>query len=190
MKTKRSHKSTGRTNEILGEVAPWGYFVHIFALDSDDNAHIVYRGQTLSYGLYYATNANGDWAHTRIIVVHLITQMTESCNCNRFINYVHSMYQDSELKYASNKFDGWDYTIEQVGDDHPVDIALDSNDNIYISYAKTGCKFGTSLTGLDVTGQHLVTSVADIRRNRCGTCSAIATDNQDTMHIVYRVDEN
>lgn len=179
--------------DIVGEFAS-------IALDSKGNVHIAYYycgsccdeyGWCLIGDLRYATNASGSWQTFTIDTVGnvgLFASIAIDSN-----DKVHIAYHDEtevppakSLKYATNKSGSWQtFTIDSVlycG--HGNSIALDSNDNVYIS----------NIDALDDSGLRLSMKTGSSWQNflleivgsdSTLDSSAIAIDSNDKIHIAY-----
>lgn len=173
------------------------------AVDSDDKVHISYHycawnvaGYCVPGELKYATDKLGGW-NLYVIDSHtygdigLYTSIAVDSN-----NKVHISYFDNyefdfgsglisyrDLKYATNKSGVWQVeTVDSSGDTgYWTSIALDSNNNVHISYYDStngDLKYATNASGswqtftLDST-------------NNVGSYSSIAIDSLDAVHISY-----
>ncbi len=160
------------------------------ALDSSGNVHIGYHASYSHYAysdrINYATNASGSWTRESVVgpVVSLGSIAVDSGD-NVYISYAGNPFYGAtpELKYTTNASGSWvAETVDSEGDvGRGSSIALDSGDNIHISYfdrTNGALKYATDASGLWVT--ETVDSSGYVGGRR-----SIALDSRDNVHISY-----
>ena len=134
----------GWVTETVDSEGDVGRYDTSIAVDSSGNVHISYHDYTNS-ALKYATNASGSWVIETVDGngdVGLYSSIALDSSDNVYIIYSIS----DTLKYAGNASGSWVIeTIESIndgtggndgGDFHDASIAIDSSDNLHISYTR------------------------------------------------------
>jgi hypothetical protein len=178
------------------------------AIDSSDNVHISYCDLT-NVDLKYATNASGSWEAVTVDsagYVGLHTSIATDSSDSVYISY--SDMANRNLKYATSRdvtpgtdscaSTGWDCEIvDSAGDvGEYTSIAIDSSDDVHISYydsSNRDLRYATSrdvTPGTDSCGNtgwdcEIVDSAGD-----AGEYTSIAIDPSDNVHISYYDDSN
>jgi hypothetical protein len=179
-----TYLSSTWNSEILG-TGTWDKTS--IAMDSNDDAHLVYHVPT-THRLYYGTNQTGGWVWTDLDVCTGYTFQT-SCGPSLALDTndnVHISYSSgTHLKYASI-ISGTVITPAIVaasvnpGKYHA--IAVDAAGNVHISYHHSGQNnlwYATNASGT------WVSEVVDPTVN-AGRSNAIAVDSNGFVHISYR----
>lgn len=174
--------STG--SKFNGSISP----CDSIAVDSIGKSHVCYY-ESNSSSLIYATNSNGNWS-TQIIkhtgFVDTKTSIAIDHFGRIFIAYSNSssgipgdFAAHHSLEYVTNVTGQWkDYVIDGDGGEWPS-MAIDSKNEIYISYRAQGnLKVATNAGGSWKIST--VDNDGDV-----GYCSSIATDSNDKAHIGY-----
>jgi len=96
------------------------YLTPKFNSDADGRLHMVYRQ---NYGLFYGTNASGDWVFEPILDPYVDTPIYDYViDPAGFLHLVYTQNDDSQLFYATNRNGLWEMTeLPLVA---PVDAAL------------------------------------------------------------------
>jgi hypothetical protein len=164
------------------------------AIDSDNKVHISYCGKTYKYDLKYATKPSGSW------VIDTISSDGELGRYNSIDtdsnNKVHISYycfssvyfpeHSHYLKYATKPSGSWVIDTIDFGKSfsercYTSSIAIDSNNNVHVSYADCSTydlKYATKPSGSWVIDT--IDSEGDM-----GRYSSIGIDSNDKMHISY-----
>ncbi len=144
------------------------------AVDSFGYPHIVYYDRTNAQ-LKYATNASGQWLTSAIqdSVTIINDFMSIAIDANNCIHL--SVSNQKNLFYASNETGQWEFTDLGV-DGHYTSIALDSQNNVYISYQDKSLKYISNKTGEWM-------SKTIIESANAGFHTSIAIDSNDEIHI-------
>jgi hypothetical protein len=165
-----------------------GWYTSI-AVDSTDNVCISYYDYT-NTALKYITKVSGSWSIPEIVDnlgdVGWYTSITIDS-----LDIIHISYYDNttyDLKYAtcsSNCTNQNNWSIEVVDSAGDVgeysSIAIDSNDNVHISYYDSdngNLKYATNVSGPWVTST--IDKSADV-----GLYTSIAIDTNNKVHISY-----
>ncbi|MBI5055171.1 MAG: PKD domain-containing protein [Nitrospirae bacterium] len=151
-------------------------------IDSNNRLHISYFDSTNAY-LKYATNASGSWVISMVDSIDYVGDYSSIAVDSN--NKAHISYYDWNkcvLKYATNASGSWVAMIadgdgacmEDVG--RHSSIAIDSNNNIHISYSGAGrLKYAVRTSG------SWVVSTID----SSGAYTSIAVDSNNSVHISY-----
>ncbi|HDH04776.1 MAG TPA: choice-of-anchor D domain-containing protein, partial [Nitrospirae bacterium] len=130
---------------VIQTVDSLGYIIPdiSIAIDSLDNVHISYRDQ-YKFELKYATNASGTWVTQTVDSAGYVVGRYASAIAIDSLDNVHISYYDYDynsidkydgnLKYATNASGTW---VTQTVDSYEgmsTSIAIDSLDNVHISY--------------------------------------------------------
>ena len=154
--------------------------------DGQDKVHVCYQAykDIRTFMLKYTTNKSGVWTK------EIIDEIGDVGRYNAIAidqsGFLHVAYTDFwiydptfGLKYATNKNGKWEsYTIDNVQATE-MKIAIDSNNNVHITYMDYGTKdlkYATNATG---TWQSIILDKAS------GWDNDIAIDSQNIIHISH-----
>jgi len=172
------------------------------AIDSSDKVHISYYdsffdGSLMPTYLQYTTNASGSWVFERVdgdydidapsIIDTPSMAIDSSDNVHisysfAYYNTIDWMIDHVQMRYATNAPGSW--IIETVDETQPTmyysmypSIAIDSSDNLHISYNNDyGLKYATNASG---------SWVSETVDDNGSEPSFIAIDSSDNVHISY-----
>ena len=176
------HATNVSGNWSYERVGPNGDNISL-ALDSNNRAHIIYHDFS---ELRYTTNTLGPFNTS---TVDNTSNMTNTSMAIDSLNKVHISYCDNsnrDLKYATNASGSWvTSTIGYVGYSSLgySSIAIDSNNNVHISYNNGDLLYATNASGSWVTS--IIDSIGSV-----GEYSSIAIDSSNKIHISYFDDTN
>jgi len=171
------------TSTIHGGEAWVGYDTSI-AIDSNNKVHISYYDST-NYDLKYATDVSGAWVISTIDMGYVDGRTSIAIDSNNkvHISYCYRIdygsYFSYSLNYATNASGAWvTSTIgseEYVGWDNS--IAIDSNNNVHISYYDSVNGYLNYAT--NTSGTWVIFTVGQ------GRYTSIAIDSNNKVHISY-----
>jgi hypothetical protein len=136
-----TNKSGSWSYQVIDNVTNTG-MGSIIAVDSNDNIHIAYLYQDpdLIANIMYATNESGSWVKENLYSILGATGSHLHMSLDSF-NNVHISYKDksANLKYITNVSGSWEsQTIDIFKATKDTAIALNSSDDVYISYFGLG----------------------------------------------------
>ena len=157
------------------------------AVDSADNAHISYY-ENMSIGpnewignLTYATNVSGSWVAETVYSSGSSMGYDASIALDSFdkVHISFSVGSLGGLKYATNVSGSWVVDTIDTNNGFDTSIAVDSANNVCISYIGSGdLKYVTNTSGSWV--------IDTIGSSNCSGCKiSIAVDSSDKVHISY-----
>jgi len=159
------------------------------AIDSADNIHISYQDHN-AFSLKYATNSSGVWLIDTLDGLWDVGRhnsiATDSTDSAHIIHYKRSF--PYFLEYTTNLSGSWDREdldvcgFDPLGVRSPFSIAIDSVDNIYISYRDFSRLELKYIAGkLGAWNKHIIYNEEGVLGG-----SAIAVDSLGNVHIIYR----
>ncbi|MBI4833536.1 MAG: hypothetical protein HY811_01785 [Planctomycetes bacterium] len=160
------------------------------AIDNNNKVHISYQHSDIK-SLKYATNITGTWS-TYIIDTPAEglrgTKTSLALDTNNKVHICYVANSACELRYATNITGAWTVTTLDGGiidPDGAASIALDSNNNIYISYWKgNDLRYATNLSGSWVSS---VINSGPAQTSEGNNMASIGIDTNNKAHICYFV---
>ena len=187
----------------VGSYTTWGISNDTsIAMDSNGYMHISYRDST-NKTLLYATDKSGSWVTTTVDSEYGSgDQSSIGLDSNNNVHIIHFESDEFRLRYTTNMSGSWvssrivATTSVLIG--FSPSIALDSDDNIHLSYMQAESayriKYATNSSGswVDTTVSPTTTdcslvspSICHLAPNAFYTTTSIALDSNDKPHISY-----
>lgn len=159
------------------------------ALDVNDDVHIAYCRWEVSYlgeeRLLYATNASGSWQRQDVtshyyFLSDVAIGVTTAGTVYIAYSKTDTLGGSMDLYIASGYWDNWD-SVLQGGKAFDCDIAIDSDDNVHLTYAKEGTHvyYRTNSSG------SWVYSLVSHDYDKVVGDTSIAVDAEATVHISF-----
>ena len=173
-----------------GTVGPaWASSVTKIAVDSNGHKHITYGAGFSPYEVNYTTDVSGSWVTTPLLQnsdaggYHDIV-----VDSNDKIHIVWRNYSSGSIMHLTNAGGSWvNTTVDSSVGNGRISMAIDSLDNLHISYYDSSPGYNGDLKYAHNTGGSWTTTFIDSTSNKAGEYNSITIDSNDDYHISYSV---
>ena len=173
-----------------GTVGPaWASSVTKIAVDSNGHKHITYGAGFSPYEVNYTTDVSGSWVTTPLLQnsdaggYHDIV-----VDSNDKIHIVWRNYSSGSIMHLTNAGGSWvNTTVDSSVGNGRISMAIDSLDNLHISYYDSSPGYNGDLKYAHNTGGSWTTTFIDSTANKAGEYNSITIDSNDDYHISYSV---
>ena len=173
-----------------GTVGPaWASSVTKIAVDSNGYKHITYGVGFSPYEVNYTTDVSGSWVTTPLLQnsdaggYHDIV-----VDSNDKIHIVWRNYSSGSIIHLTNAGGSWvNTTVDSSVGNGRISMAIDSLDNLHISYYDSSPGYNGDLKYAHNTGGSWTTTFIDSTANKAGEYNSITIDSNDDYHISYSV---
>jgi hypothetical protein len=150
------------------------------AVDENGFAHVAY--ETYDGGVYYASNASGEWVHSQVSNDTGVGSSIAT-DGDGIPHIAYFEIGDYQVKYATRRLGQWDITTVDEEGGVPS-LALGPSDAAHISYQKWSAGDWTLMYATNGSGEW-ITETADGSANELEGSSSIAVDTFGRPHISY-----
>jgi len=173
-----------------GTVGPaWTSSVTKIAVDSNGYKHITYGAGFSPYEVNYTTDVSGSWVTTPLLQnsdaggYHDIV-----VDSNDKIHIIWRNYSSGSIMHLTNAGGSWvNTTVDSSVGNGRISMAIDSLDNLHISYYDSSPGYNGDLKYAHNTGGSWTTTFIDSTANKAGEYNSITIDSNDDYHISYSV---
>ena len=161
------------------------------AVDSNGYKHITYGAGHSPYEINYTTDVSGSWVTTPLVQNADATSYHDIVvDSNDKIHIVWRNYSSGSLIHLTNAGGSWvNTTVDSSVGTGRVSMAIDSLDNLHISYYDSSPGYNGDLKYAHNTGGSWTKTFIDSTPNKAGEYNSITIDSNDDYHISYSVND-